>query len=141
MKKERLKIKTERIEFFSDAVIAIIITLMVLDIHLPKIEDNATSAQIFHQLKGVLPNIFAFMISFAVLGVYWVNHHQFFKAIEQADWKLLWYNLHFLFWCSKYKPCNSHKKQEKQKQGNKRVNTYTGNFLEIVYKFHSAFFK
>ena len=31
---------------------------------------------------------------------YWVNHHQFFKAIEQADWKLLWYNLHFLFWCS-----------------------------------------
>ena len=100
MKKERLKIKTERIEFFSDAVIAIIITLMVLDIHLPKIEDNATSAQIFHQLKGVLPNIFAFMISFAVLGVYWTNHHQFYKAVEYTDWKLLYYNLHFLFWCS-----------------------------------------
>jgi uncharacterized membrane protein len=100
MKKEKLKIKTERIEFFSDAVIAIIITLMVLEIHLPKIETTATSAQVFHQLKEILPNILAFMISFAVLGVYWVNHHQFFKAIEQADWKLLWYNLHFLFWCS-----------------------------------------
>ena len=100
MKREKIKINTERIQFFSDAVIAIIITLMVLEIHLPKIEDSATSSQIFHQLKGVLPNILAFMISFAVLGVYWVNHHQFFKAIEQADWKLLWYNLHFLFWCS-----------------------------------------
>ena len=100
MKTERLKIKTDRIEFFSDAVIAIIITLMVLEIKLPKIEDNASSAQIFHQLKGILPNIFAFIISFAVLGVYWVNHHQFYKSIEYSDWKLLWYNLHFLFWCS-----------------------------------------
>lgn len=100
MKKERLKIKTERIEFFSDAVIAIIITLMVLEIRLPEIEDDESSAEIFHQLKEILPNIFAFMISFAVLGVYWVNHHQFFKAIEYSDWKLLWYNLHFLFWCS-----------------------------------------
>jgi len=100
MKKERIKIKTERIEFFSDAVIAIIITLMVLEIRLPEIDDNATSAEIFHQLKGIIPNIIAFMISFAVLGVYWVNHHQFFKAIEYSDWKLLWYNLHFLFWCS-----------------------------------------
>jgi len=100
MKKEKLKIKTDRIEFFSDAVIAIIITLMVLEIHLPKIEDSATTAQIFHQLKEILPNIFAFIISFAVLGVYWVNHHQFYKAIEYSDWKLLWYNLHFLFWCS-----------------------------------------
>jgi len=100
LKKERLKIKTERIEFFSDAVIAIIITLMVLEIRLPEIDDNATSAGVFHQLKKIIPNIFAFMISFAVLGVYWVNHHQFFKAIEYSDWKLLWYNLHFLFWCS-----------------------------------------
>jgi len=100
MKRERVKIETERIEFFSDAVIAIIITLMVLEIHLPKIEDSETSTQVFHQLKEILPNIFAFMISFAVLGVYWVNHHQFYKAVEYADWKLLWYNLHFLFWCS-----------------------------------------
>ena len=100
MKKEKLKVRTDRIEFFSDAVIAIIITLMVLEIHLPKIEDSATTAQIYHQLKEILPNIFAFIISFAVLGVYWVNHHQFYKAVEYADWKLLWYNLHFLFWCS-----------------------------------------
>jgi uncharacterized membrane protein len=100
MKKERLKIRTVRVEFFSDAVIAIIITLMVLDIHLPKLEDNATSAQIFHQLKGILPNIFAFIISFATLGVYWANHHQFYQAVEYTDWKLLYYNLHFLFWCS-----------------------------------------
>jgi len=100
MKKEKLKIKTERIEFFSDAVIAIIMTLMVLEIHLPTIDDNATSAQIFQQLKEILPNIFAYVISFAVLGVFWVNHHQFYKAIEYLDWKLLWYNLHFLFWCS-----------------------------------------
>jgi TMEM175 potassium channel family protein len=100
MKKERIRIKTDRIEFFSDAVIAIIITLMVLEIDLPRIETNATSAQVFQQLGEILPNIFAFMISFAVLGVYWVNHHQFYKAIEYSDWKLLWYNLHFLFWCS-----------------------------------------
>ena len=100
MKKEKLKIKTQRIEFFSDAVIAIIITLMILEIHLPEIEEGASSAQVFHQLRGILPNLFAFMISFAVLGVYWVNHHQFYNALEYMDWKLLWYNLHFLFWCS-----------------------------------------
>lgn len=100
MKKEKLKIKTLRIEFFSDAVIAIIITLMVLEIKLPKIEDDATSSDIFRQLAGILPNILAFLISFAVLGVYWVNHHQFYNAIDYTDWKLLWYNLHFLFWCS-----------------------------------------
>lgn len=100
MKKERIKIKTERIEFFSDAVIAIIMTLMVLEIRLPEIEDGEDSAQIFHQLRRILPNILAYMISFLSLGVFWVNHHQFFKALEQSDWKLLWYNLHFLFWCS-----------------------------------------
>ena len=100
MKKEKVRIGTERIEFFSDAVIAIIITLMVLEIKLPKIDEDTTSAQILHQLRAILPNIFAFTISFMVMGVYWANHHQFFKAIEHMDWKLLWYNLHFLFWCS-----------------------------------------
>lgn len=100
MKKEKVRIGTERIEFFSDAVIAIIITLMVLEIKLPNIDEDATSDQIFQQLRIILPNIFAFTISFMVLGVYWANHHQFYKAIEQMDWKLLWYNLHFLFWCA-----------------------------------------
>jgi uncharacterized membrane protein len=100
MKTEKLKINTNRIEFFSDAVIAIIITLMILEIPIPKIEDSATSAQVFHQLKGILPNIIAFTISFASLGVFWVNHHQFYNAVDHTDWKLLWFNLHFLFWCS-----------------------------------------
>lgn len=100
MPREKVKIETDRVEYFSDAVIAIIITLMVLEIHLPEIPATATSLEIFQRLSTILPNIIAFTISFAVLGVYWVNHHQFYNAIAYTDWKLLWYNLHFLFWCA-----------------------------------------
>jgi len=100
LKKEELKIGTGRIEAFSDAVIAIIMTLMILEIHLPEIEDTATASEIWHQLSGMLPNLFAYMLSFAVLGSFWVNHHQFLHAIAHSDRNLLWYNLHFLFWLS-----------------------------------------
>jgi uncharacterized membrane protein len=100
MKREFLKTGTARIEYFSDAVLAIIMTLMVLEIHLPEIRNGSSTGEVLRDLKPVLPNIFAFMISFATLGVYWVNHHQFYNAVERSDWKLLWYNLHFLFWCS-----------------------------------------
>ena len=100
MKKEELKIGTGRIEAFSDAIIAIIMTLMILEIRLPKIENTATSSEIWHQLVSVLPNLFAYILSFAVLGSFWVNHHQFLNAVARSDRKLLWYNLHFLFWLS-----------------------------------------
>jgi len=100
MKREKIRITTDRIEFFSDAVIAIIITLMILEIKLPKIEGATSTWDVIHQLACLWPNLFAFIISFAILAVFWVNHHQFYKAVDRSDWKLLWYNMHFLFWCS-----------------------------------------
>ena len=100
MKKEELKISTGRIETFSDAIIAIIMTLMVLEIHLPKIENTVAASEIWRRLAGILPNIFAYALSFAVLGGFWVNHHQFLHAVARSDRKLLWLNLLFLFWLS-----------------------------------------
>lgn len=100
MKKEIVKTGTVRLEYFSDAVLAIIITLMVLEIRIPTIGEGISTREVIRELKPILPNFLAFMISFGTLGVFWVNHHQFYNAVETSDWKLLWYNLNFLFWCA-----------------------------------------
>jgi uncharacterized membrane protein len=100
MKKEIVRTGTDRLEYFSDAVLAIIITLMVLEIRIPTIEDGSSTRQVIQALKPMLPNILAFLISFGTLGVFWVNHHQFYSSVEITDWKLLWYNLNFLVWCA-----------------------------------------
>jgi len=75
-------------------------TLMILEIHLPKIENTTTASEIWHRLASIIPNLFAYALSFAVLGGFWVNHHQFLHAVARSDRKLLWLNLHFLFWLS-----------------------------------------
>ena len=89
-----------RLEAFSDGVIAIIITLMILEIKLPHIDTNSNGNEIWHQLLGILPNMIAYALSFVMLGIYWVNHHFFFSHVQTVDTKLLWYNLHLLFWLS-----------------------------------------
>ena len=88
-----------RIEAFSDGVIAIIITLMILEIKIPE-----THAQDNHGFWGTLhhlvPHVLAYAVSFIMLGIYWVNHHNFFQRIKYGDRKLLWLNLNLLFWMS-----------------------------------------
>jgi uncharacterized membrane protein len=99
MKGKHVPIQLNRIESFSDGVIAIIITLMILEIKIPVIDGSATS-NIWDKLYPMLQPVIAYLLSFVMVGVLWVNHHQFLRQLKHADRKLLWYNLHLLFWMS-----------------------------------------
>ncbi|MGO9204450.1 MAG: TMEM175 family protein [Limisphaerales bacterium] len=82
-----------RLEAFSDGVIAIIITIMVLEMKVPHGSDLA-------DLKPVLPVFLSYVLSFIYVGIYWNNHHHLFKATERVSGGILWANLHLLFWLS-----------------------------------------
>jgi len=82
-----------RLEAFSDAVIAILMTIMVLDLKLP----DGTS---WHALTKRFPIFLAYILSFVILGIYWNNHHHLLSATERVNGKILWANLHLLFWLS-----------------------------------------
>ena len=85
--------KTSRLEAFSDGVLAIIITIMVLELKVPHAVDLAA-------LKPVLPVLLSYVLSFIYLGIYWNNHHHLFQATEEVSGGILWANLHLLFWLS-----------------------------------------
>src|SRR5437660_982051 len=85
--------KTTRLEAFSDGVLAIIITIMVLELKVPHAVDLAA-------LKPVLPVLLSYVLSFIYLGIYWNNHHHLFQATDQVSGGILWANLHLLFWLS-----------------------------------------
>lgn len=88
------ELEFERLTFFSDAVIAIAITLLAVDIGLP---EHLTAATIGEALGDLLPSLTAFAISFAVIGIYWVAHHRMFRYVTAWDGRLLVLNLVFLF--------------------------------------------
>jgi len=77
-----------RLEAFSDGVFAIVITLLILDIHAP-----STASLSVHDLHPLLPHIATFVLSFIIVGVYWVAHHHMLHFIRQVDRNLLWLNL------------------------------------------------
>jgi TMEM175 potassium channel family protein len=85
--------KTTRLEAFSDGVLAIIITIMVLELKVPHGVELAA-------LKPLLPVLLSYVLSFIYLGIYWNNHHHLFQATEQVTGGILWANLHLLFWLS-----------------------------------------
>jgi uncharacterized membrane protein len=85
--------KTTRLEAFSDGVLAIIITIMVLELKVPHAVELPA-------LKPVLPVLLSYVLSFIYLGIYWNNHHHLFQATEQVSGGILWANLHLLFWLS-----------------------------------------
>ncbi len=87
---------TARVEAFSDAVLAIIITLLVLEIRVPELADPSLRG-VVTALRETVPHLLSFTFSFITLAVFWVNHHHFFHELERADWKLLWYNNLLLF--------------------------------------------
>lgn len=91
-------IPTSRIEAFSDGVFAIVITLLAFQFKIPKFVPNASLYQNFNELLVIAPNFFAFLFSFLFVAVFWINHHQLYHSIKEADSKLLWYNVHVLFW-------------------------------------------
>lgn len=89
----RGKMKKNRLEAFSDGVLAIIITIMVLELRPPE-ETNLSS------LLPVLPFFLSYVMSFVYVGIYWNNHHHLFQTVEKVNGKILWSNLHLLFWLS-----------------------------------------
>ena len=84
---------TSRLEAFSDGVVAILITIMVLELRPPH---EAT----FQSLKPLIPVSFSYLLSFVFLGIYWTNHHHLFHAAQHVNGRVLWANLHLLFWLS-----------------------------------------
>jgi uncharacterized membrane protein len=82
-----------RIETFSDGVMAIIITIMVLEMKVPH-------GETLDALKPVLPVFLAYVLSFIYVGIYWNNHHHMFHTTKRVSGGILWRNLHLLFWLS-----------------------------------------
>lgn len=82
-----------RIEAFSDGVIAILITIMVLEFKVPHGHDIAA-------LRPLAPLFAAYVLSFVYIGIYWNNHHHMFQLVERVSGGVLWANLHLLFWLS-----------------------------------------
>src|SRR5438045_4369423 len=80
-------------EAFSDGVLAIIITIMVLELKVPQGVE-------FEALKPLLPVLLSYVLSFIYIGIYWNNHHHLLQTIEQVSGGILWANLHLLFWLS-----------------------------------------
>jgi uncharacterized membrane protein len=82
-----------RLEAFSDGVIAVLITIMVLELKVPHGADLAA-------LRTTVPIFLAYVLSFVHLGIYWNNHHHMLHTAEKVDGRILWANLHLLFWLS-----------------------------------------
>src|SRR5882724_6567135 len=85
--------KKQRLEAFSDGVIAILITIMVLELKVPHGTDWAS-------LRPLLPVFLTYVLSFINLGIYWNNHHHMLQAADHINGRILWANMHLLFWLS-----------------------------------------
>ncbi len=83
----------ERLIFFSDAVFAIIITLLALDLRLPESVEHPSNAATAAALVAMLPKFLAYFLSFFIIGLYWLGHHRMFNLIRRYDRVLLWLNL------------------------------------------------
>jgi len=83
----------KRLEAFSDGVLAIIITIMILEIRAPE-------GGSLNDLYPLLHKFIAYILSFIYVGIYWNNHHHLWQAVERVNGKILWANLHLLFWLS-----------------------------------------
>jgi uncharacterized membrane protein len=82
-----------RLTAFSDGVIAIIITIMVLELKVPHADNLAA-------LRPLIPVFLSYILSFIYLGIYWNNHHHLFQIVQYVNGRVLWANLHLLFWLS-----------------------------------------
>src|SRR6476619_1310449 len=87
--------RTHRLEAFSDGVLAIIITIMVLELKVPK-------EPTLQALGGSATGLLTYLLSFVYIGIYWNNHHHMFQLSQKVDGSVLWANLNLLFWLSLY---------------------------------------
>lgn len=88
---------TNRIEAFSDGVLAIIVTLLIFEVRVPVLTDLSNHA-VLRALLGIAPKWISFAISFFTVAIFWVSHHHVFSRITHSNWKLLWFNNVLLFW-------------------------------------------
>jgi uncharacterized membrane protein len=82
-----------RVEAFSDGVLAIILTIMVLELRVPAGDTLAA-------LQPLIPKLLSYVLSFIFIGIYWNNHHHLWQAVKKVNGSILWANLHLLFWLS-----------------------------------------
>ena len=102
VERDKDSLNFERVVFFSDAVVAIAITLLALEIRLPEVELDALPQAIL----ALLPEIAVYALSFLIVGLYWVGHHRMFHYIARYDYTLIWLNLLFLL-CIAFLPVAS----------------------------------
>jgi uncharacterized membrane protein len=86
-------VEKDRLLAFTDGVVAIIITIMVLELKVPKVAS-------LNALGAVAPVFLSYVLSFVYVGIYWNNHHHFFHLVRHVDGVMLWANMHLLFWLS-----------------------------------------
>ena len=84
-----------RLEAFSDGMFAIILTILVLELHVPELENNSFEAFRAGMIE-IAPKFFAFLFSFFIITIFWVNHHAIIHHVQKVDTKLLWLNTGFL---------------------------------------------
>ena len=102
MEKHETGLSFERVVFFSDAVFAIVITLLVLELKVPHLSEHSEPA-LRQALLELLPRVAGFVISFLIIGLMWIEHHRIFRYIADYDGKLLWLNL-LLLLCVSFVP-------------------------------------
>ena len=86
----------DRLIYFSDAVFAIVMTLLVLEIRVPEVPPSLAAAEVPTKVLALGPKFFSYVLSFLVIGIYWIAHHQTFRYVQSYDRRLLWLNLIFL---------------------------------------------
>jgi uncharacterized membrane protein len=93
-----MQLARNRIEALTDGVFAVAMTLLVLDIKVPELPQPMATDELLRQLLALWPKFLSYVISFVILGVYWVGHHVQLSFIRRADRPLLWINILFLLW-------------------------------------------
>src|ERR1700751_5699102 len=89
---------TTRIEAFREGVFPIVITLLVLEIHVPQVQGGNVSAALAHSLLAMAPKFLTYILSFVIVCIWWVAHHHLFHLLKRSDRGLLWLNSLFLLW-------------------------------------------
>ena len=92
------EMSTARIEAFSDGVFAIVMTLLVLEIHVPRVTGANISAALSSSMLAMMPKFLSYVLSFGIVSIWWVAHHHLFDLLQKSDRGLLWFNNLFLLW-------------------------------------------
>lgn len=93
-----MQTSTTRAETFSDGIMAIMITIMILELKLPDFNKNQDTEDIQNHLQSLIPHFIAYIFSFVMIGIVWTSHHHLFHLLKKTDNQLLRLNLFFLFW-------------------------------------------